>query len=100
LVDDKPLHTINVLLFLKPEIEFLRKNNQRHVGVWIKEITYAFTQRLIGGIVPHLKVWMTKRLFARDSLGRVEAEHPRQQVKCERVRMRIERGEWYPGLDG
>jgi hypothetical protein len=50
--------------------------------------------------MPHLEVGMVQSLFAANALGRIEAEHLREEVDSKRVCVWEERGEGDAGLDG
>lgn len=60
---------------------------------------HSFTRRLIRGVVPNLKVGVSQRLFAADSLGGVKAQHLREQIDRKGVGVREKCGEWNPRLN-
>ena len=61
---------------------------------------YLFTDRLIVGIMPNLKVCMLECVFAADPLCGVKAKHLAKQVDCQRVGVGVERTEGDTRLDG
>ena len=74
-LNDKLLHSLDRVLIFKPKVEF------------------GGAHWFIGRIVPDLKVRVVQRLFAGDSLRRIEVQHPGQQIDRERVCMGDEGGE-------
>lgn len=56
-------------------------------------MTYRVTNGFVGRVVPYLQVWVIQGLFAAHTLGGVKAEHLRQEVYCERVRLGKQCGE-------
>lgn len=56
--------------------------------MWIG--SYLFTDRLIVGVVPHLKVGVLECILAADPLCGVKAKHLAKKVDCRRVGVWVE----------